>query len=86
MQAEFSGLHGALNDLKEAVTGSDRLPETEKLDLAVDIESIKDQLAKARPDKTIMGHLWSGLQQVATLSGIADAYKKVESLIGPLLS
>ncbi len=45
MNAEFSALQSELNDLKAAIAQSGDLTESEKLDIAVDIESIKDQLA-----------------------------------------
>ena len=62
------------------------LNEAAKLDLAVDIESIKDQLAKSEPNKTIIGNLWAGLEKVAVLSGVATAWHKVVPYIQDLLS
>lgn len=85
VNAQFSELHSALDELKDAITKSQDLDEAAKLYLAVDIESIKDQLAKAEPDKTIVGHLWAGLEKVAVLSGVAAAYQKVAPYIQSLL-
>jgi hypothetical protein len=85
VNAEFSDLHSALDELKDSITATNDLDEIEKLNLAVDVESIKDQLAKPDPNKTFVGHLWAGLQKVAILSGVAGAYDKVAFLIQGLL-
>ena len=84
VNAQFADLHSALEELKTAVTESD-LPEAEKFDVAIDIESIKDQLAKNEPDKTIVKRIWAGLEKVATVSGVTAAYEKVAELLVPLL-
>lgn len=85
VNAQFSTLHNELNGLKEAIAVSDKLTETQKFDLSVDLESIKDQLAKAEPNKTIIGHLWSGLEKVVTAAGLVDLLVRVQPLIAGLL-
>jgi hypothetical protein len=84
VNAQFSTLHNQLTELKEAVVASP-LSETEKLGLAVDIESIKDQLAKEHPNKTIIGHLWTGITSVCKLAELADLVVKVQPYIQALL-
>ena len=85
VNAEFTELHQALGELKDAITASDELEERDKLDVVVDIESIRDQLAKSQPDKPMLKSLWGGLQRIATVSGAADAFGKATALIGPLI-
>jgi predicted transcriptional regulator len=85
VNAKYSSLHAQLDELKAAIASTIKINEAEKLDLAVDIESIKDQLAKAQPNKTIIRQLWLGLQRVATLSSVATAYDRVKPLIDGLL-
>ena len=85
VNAEFSELHSALDELKDTITRSNNLVETEKLNLAVDIESIKDQLVRPELNKTFIAYLWTGLEKVAILSGVAATYEKVASLIQGLL-
>jgi len=85
VNAEFSDLHQALGEFKDAITSSDGIDESAKLDAAVDIESIRDQLAKSEPDRGIIESLWGSLQGIATVSGVADAFGKVAALIGPFL-
>lgn len=86
VNAQYADLYDELNSLKKAITKSADVTEEEKLDLAVDIESIRDQLAKAQPNKTIISHLWSGIEKVAVLSGVVEAYSKVAPYIQDLLS
>lgn len=83
---QYADLRASLDDLKDAVTATSALGDIDKLNMAVDIESIKDQLAKTEPNKTIIGYLWGGLQKVAVAAGVADAYQKVAPLVQNLLS
>lgn len=85
VNAQFSTLHNQLTELKEAVVASSELSETEKLGLAVDIESIKDQLAKERPNKTIIGHLWTAITGACKIAELVDRIAKVQPYIQALL-
>lgn len=85
VNAEFADLHAELNKLKEAVVSSTKITESQKWDVSVDIESIKDQLAKAQPDKTIIGRLWTRIGQIATIGGFAAAMEHVARLIAGLI-
>lgn len=85
VNVEYADLHSALEELKTAITSSNKISDTEKLDLAVDVESIKDQLAKSEPNKNIIGQLWGGLEKIAVISGVAEAYNKVAPYIQGLL-
>ena len=55
---------------KATIKNNDGFSEREKLDLFVDVESIKDQLAKEHPNKNVIGHLWSGIEKLATTAGL----------------
>lgn len=70
--------------LKSQITAA-TLDEKQKFDVAVDIESIKDQLAKECPDKTILGQLWRGIGHVTKLAGMVEATHKVWPHIQPFL-
>lgn len=84
VNAKFENLHNELSKIKEAASVS-TLNDTEKLDVVVDIDSIKDQLIKAEPDKTIVRHLWSRIEDVATLGGFASALTQAAPCISTLL-
>jgi hypothetical protein len=84
VNAKFENLHKELSKIKEAASTS-TLNDTEKLDIVVDIDSIKDQLIKAEPDKTIVGHLWKKIENVATLGEFASALTQAAPYISTLL-
>jgi hypothetical protein len=85
VNAQFSKLREQLDELKSRIASSPVLGEKQKFDVATDIESVKDQLAKETPDRTIVAHLWSGIDRVAKLAGAVDAAQKVWPLIRHLL-
>lgn len=85
VNAEFADLHTELNKLKEAVVSSTEITDSQKWDVSADIESIKDQLAKAQPDKTVIGRLWTRIGQIATIGGFAAAMEHVAPLISGLI-
>lgn len=85
VNAQYQQLHTELDNLKAAIAASKALEEAQKYDLAVDIESIKDQLAKSAPNKTIIGHLWGGIEKIVTAAGLIDVVTKVTPLIAGLL-
>ena len=62
------------------------LDEAQKLNFAVDVESIKDQLAKPEPNRGVIGHLWDALENLTTIEGLAAAVTRVHELLSPLLA
>ncbi len=86
VNAEYRDLHAELNDLKRAIVSSQSLSDLQKLEVSADIESVKDQLAKARPDKTIVARLWAGIQNIVIASEFIELVHKVGVLIHPLIS
>lgn len=85
VNAQFADLHKELENLKRAIATSEEINDKQKLDLMVDIESIRDQLAKSQPNKTIITHLWSGIEKVVTAAGLVDTLVKVKPFITLLL-
>lgn len=81
VNAQYESLHNQLSVLKEAVSAGPDLLDTDKLNLSVDIESIKDQLAKSSPDKKMIEHLWNSVQQSAVAAGLIDHISKITPLI-----
>ena len=86
VNSEFNDLHRALGDLKEAITANQDLDEGQKLNFAVDVESIKDQLAKPEPSRGVIRHLWSAVEKLGTIEGLAAAVTRVQELLSPLLA
>ena len=85
VNARFSQLYDELNTLKQSVAATRLLTDAQKLDLSVDIESIKDQLAKENPTNAVIGQLWSAIEKVVTTAGLVEVVGKVVPLIAPLL-
>lgn len=85
VNAQYTKLDAALSELKSKAAASKKLDEKQKLDVVVDIETIRDQLAKTEPDKTIIGHLWSRIQDVATIGGFVSAVNQVAPLIASVI-
>ncbi len=81
VNAAFADLHDVLDTLKTAITESAQLPDGDKLDIAVDIESIKDQLAKQQPNRTVVRQLWSGVEKAATAAGFIEAVSLVQQAL-----
>jgi len=87
VHAEYSELRGYLDELKDAIISNLTLSEAEKLNYAVDIESIKDQLAKLKPNEGVIQQLWGGLQKnLLGIAGFADAIAKVAPYIERILT
>jgi hypothetical protein len=86
VNVRYEQLHKELNALKAAVAATDRLSEAEKLDVTVDIESVKDQLVKAEPNRGVVKGLWTGIEGVVTAAGLVDYAVKVAGLIARLIS
>ncbi len=86
VNATFSALHSELNQLKQSVSESSNFTEKQKLDLAVDIESIKDQLAKDQPNKTVIQTLWAGIQIAVTAADMANLIHKITPFLSGLLT
>lgn len=84
VNTQFSELHNQLQTLKQAVT-SCSLPDPTKLELAADIETLKDQLAKAQPNKTVIGVIWKAVENAAIAAGLIDHISRISPLLHVLL-
>lgn len=85
VNAQFATLHSELNALKEAIAQSESLTEAQKLDVSVDIESIKDQLAKAQPNRAIIRTLWQSVENVVTAANLVEYGSRIAPYIAALL-
>ncbi len=85
VNASYTDLYGALGILGESIKTSDKLTEEQKLNAQADIETIKSQIVKSDPDRTIVQRSWDDLKTVATLEGVAAAAARVVTFLRPLL-
>jgi hypothetical protein len=85
VNAKFQDAAGALVDLKQALLKSTEISETQKLDIVADIDSIQSQLAKEKPNRTIIQGAWEAVKKLDTVAGLADKVIKAAGLLGPFL-
>ena len=85
MHVEFGELFGQLELLGNEIRGTPALSDQQKLEYQADIETIKSQLVKPKPDSGILKRAWDSLKGVATIGSFSTAVGKVKSLIEPLL-
>lgn len=71
VNAQHQQLFHKLSELKDAVTNSPQLSDDQKLEVAADIETIKDQLVKAEPNREVVAQLWPRIEKTAALAGLA---------------
>ena len=86
VNTNFTELFEALDELKKQVRQAKQLSDEQKLILASDIDSIKNQIAKPEPDKQIVARLWASADKIVTAAGLVEIGQKVASFLAPLLS
>ena len=86
VNAEFNDLRMELDELKRQIVESHQVADGDKLDVAVDIETIKDQLAKQSPDPVVVRTLWTRVERVAAVAGLAEFAATVGYLVAPLIA
>ncbi len=72
--------------MREQAKASANLSEEQKIDVVADIDSIQDQLAKAHPDKSVVGMLWSHVEKIAVGADLAGAVATVLPAIRAVMS
>jgi hypothetical protein len=82
---EFSDLFTLLEELGKQIRLSGELKDEEKIAYQAEVDTIKAQLAKPKPDRDIVGKAWSALKAVATVNGVVNFYTKVAPLVEALL-
>lgn len=86
VNARFQALGEALSELRRAIKASDRIDETQKMELVVDVDTLQTQLARPTPNRELVSRLWEGINRAASIAGLADAAAKVAGLLTTLLS
>lgn len=72
VHAEYRQLFEQLTELRQQVAESERLADEDKLDVVVDIDTLKDQLAKRNPDPQVVSRLWPRIEKAANLAGLGQ--------------
>lgn len=85
VNADYRELHSELQALQQAIVEGDALEESQKLEVAADIESLKDQLAKSQPSRDVSSRLWTGIERAAIAAGLVDRVAALTPHIAHLL-
>jgi hypothetical protein len=85
INAQFSELGEALAELREAITKSDA-KEVEKMSLIADIDTIQSQLAKPKPNRSIVSVAWDAVRGASAINRCAGLVEKITGLIASFVS
>jgi hypothetical protein len=82
---EFVDILRALTQLEGVVKISDKLSEEQKLDVQADIQTIKNQLSKSSPDKSILQKAMESISFVGSLPGVVEVFKVASQAVQRIL-
>ncbi len=86
VNTQFTDLSRAIDELDQAIAKSGELNDTQKLDAAADLSTIRTQIVKQEPNKEIIATAWKSLEGLATIVTLSEAAHRVGELIAGLLS
>ena len=79
---EFLDLFRELGQLEDLVRSNSKLSDKEKVDLLSDIETIKNQLGKTEPNKSIIKSAWETIKdKLKNISEVIEPISKIASLV-----
>ena len=84
VNSTYRSLYDELNRLLLAVADSAELNDSTKLEVSVNVETIKDQLALNQPDRTILEKAWDAASKLCTTATLIDYAMKIGPLIAGL--
>ena len=85
VNAAYTDLSRALDQLDTAIGQSQALTDEQKLDAAGDLSTIRTQIAKRNPSAAVVKAAWASLKVLATAGGAADAVANVGRLVAHLV-
>jgi hypothetical protein len=83
---EYKELSESLDNLGRHIRINSEIPSDEKINYQADIDTIKAQLMKPKPDKDIVRKAWDALKCVATVNGVVSFVTKVAPLVASLIT
>ncbi len=75
-----------LEQLKKEVLKSNEIEDVEKGNFAADIETVKNQVAKTKPNIDIIKMSWASLGALANFEGLIQLYERLKPMIEALVS
>lgn len=82
---EFVDVLRTFNRLEGVVKMSDKLSEEQKLDAQADIQTIKNQLSKSQPDKSIVQKAMDAISFVGSLPGVVEVFNAATQAVQRIL-
>lgn len=82
---EFVDVLRTFNRLEGAVKMSDKLSEEQKLNVLADIQTIKNQLSKSQPDKSIVQKAMDSISFVGSLPGVVEIFNAATQVVQRIL-
>jgi hypothetical protein len=86
VNAKYTEVSSALDELDQAIADSRQLTDEQKLDAAGDLSAIRAQVAKKNPNPSVIRGAWEGLKALPVLGNLADVVARVGKLMSDLLS
>lgn len=86
VNTQYEALGESLAELKDDIRGAEQLTDKHKVELIGDIDSIQSQLAKAAPNKSVIGTLWTGVTETAIKAGMLEKLAKSTEYLSSLIS
>lgn len=86
VNATFTDLSRALTDARQLVLAMPDLPDTQKLDLVADIDTLQTQLQKPSPNRGIVTAAWDMVDKGLKVAGLIELAAKIGGFIAPLLT
>lgn len=74
---KYRDLFTSLDTLENQIKLSDKLSDENKLNASADLQTVKDQLSKSQPNKSIIDIALKGLSIAASLSGASELLEKI---------
>ena len=71
--------------MEQSIRINDSISTEQKIEYFAEVETIKSQLAKPRPDRSILSKAWNVVSVLSTVPGLVEIIEKVRQIIGPLV-
>ena len=81
VNAEFTDLARALDELENVIENSQMINDERRLDAIGDVATIRTQIAKINPDRSVIKAAWNSLQAIATVDGVINAFQHVSAFL-----
>ena len=81
VHTESAELDGLLGELEERVKVAPELSDEERLNAAMDVATIRSQLAKPSPNFSAIQAVWAGVEKILTATAFLDLTARIAPLI-----